>query len=174
MRQLPINLDELAFVLHRGEDLDMECFLNLETGEILYIPTDSDVLHFMFHQISLPELVSVTSLAERIFPDISKLLYIPDNFRDIVFDLMNQFANIPNINDAIRTKLLNAIHRQGGFRVFRQVVNDSPGLLAKFIQFRDDFFLEKALEWLKKHEIVPLASSPERDGKNEESLNETH
>ncbi len=156
MRHLPINLDELAFVLHRGDELEMECFLNLENGEILYIPTDSDVLHSMFHQITLPELVSITALAERIFPDISKLLYIPDNFREIVYDLMNRFVSYPDLTDSIRARLLNAIHDKGGFRKFHQVITDFPGLLAKFIRFRDEYYLEKAKEWLKKHDIVPI------------------
>ena len=155
MRELPVNLDELAFVLHRGDELDMECFLNLETGEIHYIPTDNDVLQSLFHKLTLPELVSITSLAERLFPDISKLLYIPDNFKDIVFDLMNQFANLSSLPELAREKLLEAIHHKGGFKKFHKVLEEFPGLLTNFIEFRDTFFLQKAQEWLKKHEIIP-------------------
>ena len=156
MRELPINLDELAFVLHRGKDLDMECFLNLETGEILYIPTDTDVMHSIFHQLSLPELVSITSLAERLFPDISNLLYIPDNFNDCVFDLMNQFVSLPIINDMVQNNLLKAIHNKGGFKKFHQIIQEIPGLLKEFVQFRDKFFQENAKNWLNGHEIIPL------------------
>lgn len=156
MRELPVNLNELAFVLHRGDELDMECFLNLETGEIHYIPTDNDVLQSMFHQLTLPELVSITSLAERLFPDISKLLYIPDNFKEIVFDLMNQFSSHPTLSDLTREKLLEAIHHKGGFKKFHNVLEEFPGLLTNFIEFRDNFFLLKTKEWLKKHDIIPV------------------
>ena len=159
MRKLPINLDELAFVLHRGDELDMECFLNLDTGEIHYIPTDNDVLQSMFKQLTIPELVSVTTLAERLFTDISRLLYIPDNFKDVVFDLMNQFANLPSLPDVTRERLLQAIHHKGGFEKFHNVLQEFPGLLTRFVEFRDSFFLEKAREWLEGHEIVPADQS---------------
>ncbi len=167
MKKLPINLDELAFVLHRGDDLDMECFLNLETGEILYVPTDSDVLKSIFHQLTIPELVSITSLAERLFDDISKLLYIPDNFKDVVFELMNRFTNFSYLPDLAREKLTEAIHNKGGFKKFHKVLEEFPGLLSRFVEFRDAFFLEKAKEWLAKHDIVPVD-----DGKKEKELME--
>ncbi len=156
MRKLPINLDELAFVLHRGEELDMECFLDLDTGEIHYIPTDNDVLQSMFKQLTIPELVSITSLAERLFTDISHLLYIPDNFKDVVFELMNQFSNHSSLPEVTRERLLQAIHHKGGFEKFHKVLQEFPGLLTRFVEFRDSFFLEKAKEWLEGHEIVPV------------------
>ncbi len=153
MRSLPVNLDELAFVLHRGDELEMECFLNLETGEILYIPTDNDVLQSMFHQLTLPELVSVTTLAERMFPDISKLLYIPDNFKDVVFELMTRFSNHDSLNSIAKERLVQAIHHKGGYNRFHKVLEEFPGLLSRFVDFRDNFFLEKAKEWLRGHDI---------------------
>lgn len=154
MRELPVNLDELAFVLHRGEELEMECFLNLETGEIHYIPTDNDVLQSMFQQLTLPELVSVTTLAERMFSDISKLLYIPDNFKDVVFELMTQFSHNAALNDLTKERLVQAIHNKGGYKRFHKVLEEFPGLLSRFIEFRDNFFVQKAREWLQGHDIA--------------------
>ncbi len=155
MKKLPINLDELAFVLHRGEDLKMECFLNLKSGEILYVPTDTEILRSLLHQISPPELLNTKALAESLFGKNNNLIYIPDNFKNVVFDLMSGFTNLSVLSDQIQNKLVNAIQREGGFNKFHQILCEIPDLLKKFIEFRDDFFLEKALEWLKEQNIIP-------------------
>ncbi len=44
MKNLTVNIDELAFVLHRGSDIKMECYLDLRNGKILNIPTNEKLI----------------------------------------------------------------------------------------------------------------------------------
>ncbi len=153
-------MDELAFVLHRGPDLDMECFLNLQTGEILYIPTDTVALQSMFDSPFEPELMNVKALAEDILRKETALLYIPDNFQLVVFDLMNGFTSIDDLDEIIQEKLITAIRGAGGFDSFHQILRNYPDLLRKFVEFRDQFYLERAYEWLEENGILPIDPEP--------------
>lgn len=78
MKELPINIDELAFVLHRGSELDMECYLNLETGDILNIPTDNVILTNILKLEKNINLLDKEALIRKIAPDSTKffLVYI--------------------------------------------------------------------------------------------------
>jgi len=154
MLELPINLDELAFVLHRGPDMHMECFLDCETGEIIYIPTDTSALNAMFQSVFQPERLNVEALARDITRKDTALKYIPDNFSQCVFELMNSFIDATYFPDYLQKKLVNAIKGNGGYAEFHSILKTAPKYLKKFLHFRDEFFLCKAIEWLKENNIL--------------------
>ncbi|MHB2152826.1 UPF0158 family protein [Calditrichota bacterium GD2] len=154
MLELPINLDELAFVLHRGPEMNMECFLDCETGEIIYIPTETSALSAMFQSLFEPERMNVEALARDITRRDTALKYIPDNFSLVVFELMNGFLESTSIPDYLKNRLYKAIHGNGGFSEFHSILKGAPKFLKKFIQFRDEFYLCKAIEWLKDNNIL--------------------
>ncbi len=154
MLELPINLDELAFVLHRGPDMNMECFLDCETGEIIYIPTETSALNAMFHSVFESERMNVEALARDLTRKDTALKYIPDNFSLVVFELMTGFVETTELPEILQDKLLKAIHGSGGFFEFHSTLKSAPRFLKKFIQFRDNFYLNKAMDWLKANNIL--------------------
>ncbi len=154
MLELPINLDELAFVLHRGPEMHVECFLDCETGEIIYIPTDTSALNAMFQSVFEPERLNVEALARDITRKDTALKYIPDNFSQVVFELMTGFIESTSFPDYLLKKLEKAIQGKGGYTEFHAILKSAPQYLKKFINFRDDFFAYKAIEWLKENNIL--------------------
>lgn len=154
MLELPINLDELAFVLHRGPELHVECFLDCETGEIIYIPTETSALNAMFQSVFEPERLNVEALARDITRKDTALKYIPDNFPQVVFELMNSFIDSTSFPDFLKKKLEKAIQEKGGYSEFHSILKSAPKYLKKFLNFRDEFFVLKAIEWLKENNIL--------------------
>ncbi len=151
--ELSINLDELAFVLHRGPQLKMECFLDRETGAIIYIPTDVSALSAMFNSTFEPELLNINALARDIVHKDTPLLYIPDHFSQNIFELMNTFVGSTTLPENLSKKLIKAIHGSGGYAEFHAILKSDPKQFKKFLNFRDDFYFSKAVEWLKENQI---------------------
>ncbi|MCD6376613.1 MAG: hypothetical protein J7L94_13875 [Caldisericaceae bacterium] len=154
MLELPVNLDELAFVLHRGPELHAECFLDCETGEIIYIPTDTSALNAMFQSIFEPERLNVEALARDITRKDTALKYIPDNFSQVVFELMTSFIESTSFPAYLQKKLEKAIQSKGGYSEFHSILKGAPKFHKKFINFKDEFFVCKAIEWLKENNIL--------------------
>jgi len=154
MKQLQINLDELAFILHRGKLLDMYCFLNTATGEILNIPSDRKTLETMFQLPENSEMLTTADLVSRMVPPGVNFLTVPDLFSQNVFNLMSEF--ISSIQDSFPSEteeLMRAVHQEGGWTEFHNIVRSNDELLAKYIRFRDRFFEASALRWLEEKNI---------------------
>ena len=154
MKQLRINLDELAFILHRGKLLDMYCFLNTSTGEILNIPSDRKTLETMFKLPENSTLLTTTDLVSRMVPPGVNFLTIPDLFSQNVFNLMSEFiSSIQDSFPAEAESLLRALQQEGGWTEFHKIVRSNDELLAKYIRFRDRFFESSARRWLEEKNI---------------------
>lgn len=153
MKQLSINLDELAFVLHRGKLLDMYCFLNASSGNILSIPSDREILYTMLQPLENPELLTTHELVSRLIPDGVNLLTIPDLFQQNIFDLMSEFiASIQEDNPGIAENLLVAV-KEDGYSEFHNILQKNKQLLTYYISYRDRFFETSAIEWLRNINI---------------------
>ncbi len=154
MKPLQINLDELAFILHRGKLLEMYCFLNTSTGEILNIPSDRKTLETMFKLPENSALLTTADLVSRMVPPGVNFLTIPDLFSQNVFNLMSEF--IDSVQDSFPAEsetLVRAVHEEGGWTDFHNIVRSNDELLAKYIRFRDRFFERSAQHWLEKKNI---------------------
>ncbi len=154
MKPLRINIDELAFVLHRGSGLEMKCFLDLKSGQIINVPTNRDVvkqiLHLRENNFS-PDALSNEVIAEK----KETLLEIPDRFDLIIFDLMSKFIrSIQQEDDRFAEKLWEIVHRGKGYKVFHTAISERYGMLKKFIRLKDEMFEQAALKWLEENKII--------------------
>jgi len=159
MTELTINLDELAFVLHRGDSLKLACYLDVETGNIVNIPTDRNVLQDVLKLGENSQLLSTENMVNQLVPDGHHLLSIPDLFTQNVFELMMDFQHsVEESEPKLASELLTTIHGEGGFKQFRELIQKEFRWLKLFIRFRDSFFEEKAKNWLNSKEITPIHS----------------
>lgn len=157
MKELNINMDELSFVLHRGQDLEMECYLNTQSGDIISVPTNDSILSNILNLEDDVSVLNKNGLVEMMLPDHGDLLYIPNNFSQIIFELMSDFIKlIENDHAELHDQLWAAIQNSGGFEEYHRIIKSRPGILNQFIVFRDKKFEKNALIWLKDHEIKPV------------------
>ncbi len=154
MKRLQINLDELAFILHRGKLLDMYCFLNTSTGEILNIPSDRKTLEAMFRLPENSAMLTTADLVSRMVPPGVNFLTVPDLFSQNVFNLMTEFIDsVQTLFPTETEALIRAVHQEGGWKDFHDIVRSNEELLAKYIRFRDRFFESSARRWLEEKDI---------------------
>jgi hypothetical protein len=155
MKKLHINIDELAYVLHRGQTLDMASFLNIKNGEIINIPTERSVLQNLIDLEDEKERYTTTDMVQKLLPeDHENLVEIPNIFQQNLFNLMTGF--ISSISDEFPVhyaKLEQAIIKEGGYTAFRKIISDNKKLFSRYIKFRDTFFEDSAIEWLQQYQI---------------------
>ena len=163
MRTLSINIDELAFVLHRGPGLDMECFLNLDNGAIINIPTNRQFLKQIL-DVDV-ELLREDALMRMLLPGEGRYLHIPDQFSLRLFELQSGFTEkIKKSYPKIYQQLWRLIQKDGVYTDFRNILKDVPGLNERFLKYRDALYEKYAIEWLKENNIT--YSSTNQSGKN--------
>lgn len=154
MRQLQINLDEFAFLLHRGKTLDLYCFLNTTTGDIVSIPSDREMLIALLKLPEGSEMLTTHSLVARLIPDGQDFLTIPDNFRVHIFKLMSDFINsIRSSHPNLATKLDTSIHENNGYKSFMNTIRKDGSVFNRYLRYRDQFFEQSARAWLTENEI---------------------
>lgn len=154
MKQLKINLDELAFVLHRGKTLEMFCFLSTTSGKILSIPSDREILKAMVKLPEDHERYNTKDLVASLVPAGENFITIPDLFSAHVFDLMNEFiSTIETENPGLAEHLTLAVHDDGGFERFLRIVREERRVYNEYLKYRDQFFERSAREWLEQNGI---------------------
>lgn len=154
IRQLHINLDEFAFLLHRGETLDLYCFLNASSGEILSIPSDRKILQAMLKLTEESEMLTTQDLVARLIPDGQDYLTIPDNFRQNIYMIMSEFINsIQNTHPTLADNLNRAVHEEGGYEAFLKDLRKDRFIFKRYLHYRDQFFEQSALNWLGENNI---------------------
>jgi len=163
MKRLKINMDELAFVLHRGAELEMKCYLDLKSGRILNFPTNLEVVKQLFHLKEDVNNIDINKLIRRILPEPQHFLELPDMFDQVAFDLMSRFTRSIEVSKPLLAEeLWKGIHEGQGYKAFNTKIREEyPGLLRSFIRLRDELFEESARNWLKSQHIEP---QPQTDG----------
>jgi hypothetical protein len=157
MPELSVNLDELAFVLHRSPSLHLDCYLDLETGNILNVPTDRKVLENLLPPEENSQMLSTDNMIEQLLPKGGNLLFIPDLFEQHVFKLMIDFhKTLEEGEPELAEQLFITIHGEGGYASFRKLIQKRYQLLKSFIRFRDSFFEQEAQTWLKQNNISAI------------------
>jgi Uncharacterised protein family (UPF0158). len=140
-KTLKINLDELCSAMD-DSSYEHDYFLDLETGEILFI---SD---YMDDEES-------DNLSDRIDEDTERYEQIPkaesyEGYRD-----MEDF--IATVEDDHLAELLEvAINGKGAFRRFKDVLAHYPEERERWFRFKDERVEERALEWLDDIGISPV------------------
>jgi hypothetical protein len=157
MKILPVNIEELSFVLHRGPEMKMECYLDLRNGTILNIPTNEKLISRMHGKEVDPENLNHDFFIDQIITEKEYYLYIPDLFQQHIFNLMSAFTkSISNQNFDETDALWKTIQEKGGYSIFRYIITKNEELYDLYIFFRDHMYEQLAREWLDENNINPI------------------
>lgn len=162
MLELPINISELAFVLHRGEEMQMECFLDLHSGRIINIPTNPDLVKRLHHKKVSDMNFNEKYFVDHLMSDKSSCLYIPDLFKQNIYNLMSSFVTEVEKKNFVDSRALwNTIQSEGGFTEFHSIISGKQKLYDFFIEFRDRMYKKIAVVWLKENQIKIISANQE-------------
>jgi hypothetical protein len=136
---LNINLDELCEAME-DSSYENEYFLDLETGEVLFIS------EYMDDEDS-------EKLKERIEEDFERYERIPKAESHEGYQDMVDF--IASVDNERLTELLEvAINGKGAFRRFKDVLLNYPEERERWFKVKDERMEERALEWLDDIEVT--------------------
>ncbi len=137
-KALKIDLDELCSAM-ADSSYEHEYYLDLETGEILFI---SDYM----------DDEETGKLKDQVEEDSDRYERIPEAESHEGYEDMVEF--IATVKDERLVELLEvAINGKGAFRRFKDVLLNYPEERERWFQFKDDRVQEKALEWLSDIDV---------------------
>ena len=132
-KALKIDLDELCSAM-ADSSYEHEYYLDLETGEILFISGYMDD-------------EETGKLKDQVEEESDRYERIPEAESHQGYEDMVEF--IATVKDEHLAELLEvAINGKGAFRRFKDVLLNYPEERESWFQFKDDRMEEKALEWL--------------------------
>ena len=138
-KALNISLDELCEAME-DSSYENEYFLDLETGEILFVS------EYMDDEES-------EKLKERIEEDSERYERIPKAESHEGYQDMVDF--ITTVDNEHLVELLEvAINGKGAFRRFKDVLLNYPEERERWFKFKDERMEERALEWLDDIEVT--------------------
>jgi len=138
-KTLKIDLDELYDAMENSS-YEVEYYLDLETGEILFVSEDMDD-------------VETVKMKNQIEEELDRYEPIPkaesyEGYRDMQ-------AFIATVEDGHLAELLEvAINGKGAFRRFKDVLLNYPEERERWFKFKDDRMEERALEWLDDIDVT--------------------
>ena len=132
-KTLKIDIDELCLAME-DRSYEHEYYLNLETGEILFLPEYTGE-------------EKTGKLKDKIEEEPNRYERIPKAESHDGYEDMRDF--IKTVNDEYLTVLLEvAVNGKGAFRRFKDVLLNYPEERERWFQFNDDKVQERALKWL--------------------------
>jgi len=138
-KPLKIDLDELCNAMENSS-FENEYFLNLETGEILFISEYMDD-------------EETGELKDRIEEEFDCYERIPRAESHEGYEDMVDF--IATVEDERIVELLDvAINGKGAFRRFKDVLLNYPEERERWFRFKDERMEERALEWLDDIDVT--------------------
>jgi len=138
-KALNINLDELCEAME-DNSYENEHFLDLETGEILFVS------EYMDDEES-------EKLKDRIEEDFERYERIPKaESHEGYQDMIDFIATVDN--ERLAELLEVAINGKGAFRRFKDVLLNYPEERERWFKSKDERMEERALEWLDDIEVT--------------------
>ena len=138
-KTLKIGLDELYSAMENSS-YEVEYYLDLETGEILFVSEGMDDEETGKLKIQIGEELDRYEL----IPKVESY----EGYRDMQ-------AFIATVEDDHLSELLEvAINGKGAFRRFKDVLLNYPEERERLFQFKDDRMKERALEWLDDIDVT--------------------
>ena len=132
-KALKIDLDELCSAM-ADSSYEHEYYLDLETGEILFIS------YYMDDE-------ETGKLKDQVEEDSDRYERIPEAESHEGYEDMVEF--IATVKDERLVELLEvAINGKGAFRRFKDMLLNYPEERERWFQFKDGRIQERALEWL--------------------------
>jgi hypothetical protein len=168
MNKLPIDINQLAFVMEMHDSFDSINILDTETGEILNIyrglilgMANGNAEEQEEHLPSWEK--SVVEKAKRVFSSGNgRYQEIPQQKPAEHHELMVRFAR--SVRDRGLKKELNAILNNGAtVRGFLKAVTQHPEEYHRWFSFSDERMKQKVLDWLGSLNIQALSASQERE-----------
>jgi hypothetical protein len=151
-KALKINLSDLCEAIDNNS-LDYEHFLDLETGEILFV---SDYM----------DDEETAGLKDRIEENFKRYERIPEAGSNQGYQDMVDF--IDTVDDERLVELLEvAIDGKGAFRRFKDVLLNYPDERERWFRFKDEKIEQRAMKWLE--DINVTLSEEQQDGFERES-----
>ena len=147
-----VSIKDIVYAMEALSD-DCYAYLNPKTGEIVTISDedrrvleDEDLdegLLPKWQRDALPEM--------REAMESDEFLVLPSKYDIHEWEIMNRFALDQN-SDRRREELLDAIHGNGAFRMFKSTIR-RMGIEKQWFAFRDSALEEIAKDWLEEHGI---------------------
>ena len=132
-KSLNIDLDELCSAIE-DSSYEHEYYLDLETGEILFLSEYSDDR-------------DTEKLREKIDKNYDRYEQVPRTESHEGYEDMEDF--IATVKDEHLAELLGvAINGKGAFRRFKDVLLNYPEEEERWLKFKDELVEERAREWL--------------------------
>lgn len=177
IRRLPINLDELTYVLHGSDPLDLtQYYLDLDTGEIVMI---TDEMRLEAEQISESieaEAENYGTAFEEALADSDQPDWMKDSLRlaDAVeagygtrfiavspIDSHETYEDMADFittvtNQRTREHLSRAITGKHPFRRFKDALYNHPQERERWFAFSAERQRQRALDWLASIGVVPI------------------
>ena len=138
-KTLKIDLDELCEAME-DNSYENEYFLDLETGEILFVSEYMDD-------------EETNELKDRLEGDFERYERIPK--AESYEGYQNMVDFIATVDNEHLAELLEvAINGKGAFRRFKDVLLNYPEEMEKWFQFKDDRMEKRVLEWLEDIDVT--------------------
>ncbi|MEG2288540.1 MAG: hypothetical protein RSA29_05885 [Clostridium sp.] len=154
MKKLQVDLElllELSLTETRG---DGECYINLNNGELSYIP--QGIIEALedeskFSCLESWEIELAHEAQDIVMNYDDKYLYIPLIEDNVLISSMKQF--LETLADDIRTKIIADVDWSNSFLTFnKSLVNNNK--LDDFYIFRDEFLYNYLVKWLENNNIT--------------------
>ena len=152
MKKLKVDLEMVANAMEDVARVDMEYYLDKETGEVIFLPVEISRYVEEEDENLRGELLDWQKKDIKVAQDI--LFINPDRYINIPegapcngYDLMVKFAETID-DELLREKLSIALDGRGAFRRFKNVIADYPDYREKWFIFRDERTNKKVIEWL--------------------------
>ncbi|MFC1943760.1 UPF0158 family protein [Chloroflexota bacterium] len=140
-KKLRINLNELFNAIEDGS-LENDYFLDLETGEIIFVSGYMD-----------NEDEATRKLKDRMEEEFDRYEQIPKvESHEGYEDMVGFIATVEN--ERLAELLEVAINGKGAFRRFKDVLVNSPEESERWFKFKDDKIEERAREWLEDIDVI--------------------
>ena len=161
MKKLKIDLEMIANAMEDTNRIDMDYYLDKETGEVLYISEevfrcakeDEDNI-----RENLPDWQKedVKLAQDILFKKPDRYICIPERPSYEGYNLMVEFTEKVE-DELLREKLNIALDGKGAFRRFKNVIGDYPDYEKEWFKFRDERLNKKVVEWLNSIGVEPIS-----------------
>jgi uncharacterized protein UPF0158 len=145
IKRLPIDLEDLALALEGWPSAEVDYFLDLETGDVVFLSPDLT-----------DELEEIATLVEA---EPERFEGVPTMETHEAYRDMEAF--IETITDRrLAARLEDAIEGRGAFGRFKDTVARYPAEQKRWYGFKDARMRERALDWLEEIGVEPLPRPP--------------
>lgn len=160
MKKLKVDLDEIAFVMEKQDDMGSSEHFDTEAGEALNIPNEvMDAAESGDEEeiASLPdweqELIETAKLI--LADEQGRFQDIPRRSSSDGYELMAEFAESVG-NAKLRARLESVLHGKGVFRRFKDALRDDPDEENRWYKFHDEKMRQEVRDWLNSLGIEPI------------------